>query len=267
MPHQAERSASDPLAKDQSGRLALRTFRSVVEEDIFVYKFGSNDAASATLETMWTAGAVKTWTDSDVEMFIASDNAADTSVHVIAQVVDQNYVQRTVEVTTDAVDGRTPVSIGQAISINRGRLRQDATGNVWGGYGTFTDGVPATPEMHIPAGHNATFHGFYTVPSRIDGYKYPGTWNAVLMGVSYSSNVDVEVLFRARAVGVEAWWTLDRQYFNGTGVPVRFDAGMPGQLDYLFGPGTQFELLGRSLTGLGSLGGRFTLRMVRADLA
>lgn len=262
MPH---RSPLDVVGTDLSGRSSVRTHTSTAIDDLEIFKFGKNLSVSITeRRTVWTGSNIKSWPTANAPFYIASDNAADTSIPIIIDAIDEDYTQQTITAPTDAIDGTTPVSIGDFIGIQRARRSSPAIGNIWGGPLPFVAGVPDDPQMHIPVDAGSTFHGFYIVPSRIHDFdSYNGRWRASIMGTLFSSIDRIRSFLRVQVPGYD-WWTIDEHELEMSPQETRFGTGLDRQLGgVLFGPGTRLTLEAQAVSGSGAVYGRMDLRLVR----
>jgi hypothetical protein len=145
-------------------------------------KFGSVydiDSADPTPATIWRAadsGSTfrrKTFATVAANLWVASTDAGDTSIQITLVVNNASNALETITVTTDAVDGTTPVDTGvSALDCNTAYIsgnNQTLAGNVWvTNANNFTvAGVPVDPTevmAFIPAADGRTQQVTYRVP-------------------------------------------------------------------------------------------------------
>lgn len=265
-----------PMGTDERGRAAVRTFSVHVGEETQILKEGQAIVSNVKFETLWTAGVDKTWNSTPEPFYVASGDPADISKPLILHIVKEGLVQETIFVSTDAVDGQTPVLIpgGNMLTVQSGQTLDIMQGDVWIGRNnsSFVQGKPLDIDIegHIAVDRGITKHGFYTVPARITEEKYQGTWRGTVEWVCYTSADDVTVIFLAQPVSPiipgAPIWELDRQSFRGVSSTVKFDPPLGhsrGQRVAL--AGTRFELKGISQTGGNvDVEGRFKINLIRA---
>jgi len=123
---------------------------------------------------LWAFGGKREFNDTNFTPFLASSNAADTSIPIEITYLDTDGNEQTTTVTTDAADGRTPVSLGIEISESfRAGISGDTEiqGNIsLVTINNFTNGVPDEQDevvWHILAGDNQTQLCLGRVPARM----------------------------------------------------------------------------------------------------
>lgn len=181
------RTNSSPIRLDQSGAVITTDFTvEVALGNIPNYsngtKFGSVrsiDAADPTPVTVWrpadagSSFARKTFTTVAANLWVASTDAGDTSIQITLVVNNASNALETITVTTDAVDGTTPVDTGvSALDCNTAFVSgpdETLAGDVWiTNANNFTLGVPNDPTevlAFIPAADGRTQQATYRVPA------------------------------------------------------------------------------------------------------
>lgn len=224
--------------------LALGRFGGMVEDTKFgyvkaidaaddpadIWDWGSDDISGAKTKTFPTSAAT---------LYIASDAAGDTSKVFTVYYIDANGADASVEVTTNASDGTTPVSLGvTGLDVYRVVLTGDTqthAGNIYVQQGSgFSSGVPTSAAAvlaFVRAGHGQTQQTQFTVPAgKILRMK------RVIVTVARASGAagSAEIQLLAKPSGGS--WAIKREWFLQTGVLSKPVAGL------VFSAGTQLTM-------------------------
>lgn len=161
---------------DSSLDLAFGKFTGMSEGNKFGYSAGLTTAIqignSATWVDLWAYGGQRTSQTTIFTPYMASSNAADVSKEVTWEYLDENGLEQTVTVSTNALDGTTPVSLGvSATDITKGYISgaSGCAGRLTVAINSgFVAGVPATQASVLAAittGDNRTQLAMARVPA------------------------------------------------------------------------------------------------------
>lgn len=154
-----------------------------------IHKFGKNldvDTASDP-EDVWEYGGTATLPDAAFTAYLATDDAADTSINITIEGLDANCDRKTVVQATDGSDGRTVTTVAGGTWRRIYRVKTsgaDATvGNVYiTSASNHTAGVPqdATEVMsYFSIASQITQQAIYTIPRGYNGLM-SNWWVSVL---------------------------------------------------------------------------------------
>ena len=160
------------------------------------------------------------------------------------------------------------------LSVQEGETLDITVGDIWGGrnLGGFVAGKPASAtdiELHIAASKGLTHHGFYTVPSRILGENYTGSWRGSIVRATYTSseNVTVKLIVYPvdNVIPGNPVWEIDNQSFNGVSSSVEFIPPLGAAVSQrVLSAGSRLEMKGISLGGAQTEAeGRMFLQLTR----
>lgn len=147
-----------------------------------IKKFGSNPAVGTTPVPIWDAGDNPyPYLDSATILYAASTSANDTLTGtgartIVVEGLDENWDECQCQVD---LDGQTPVQLpgGPHIRVYRAYTETAGSGgyndgDIYIGYGTFTNGVPDVVLAKITIGTNQTLMAMYSVPLGHTAFLY-----------------------------------------------------------------------------------------------
>lgn len=224
-----------------ASELALGRIDGIEEDTKFGCVTGIDAADNAKDVWDWasddlTGADTKTFPTSAATLYIASDNAGDTSISVQVGYIDGNGARQSVVVTTDASDGTTPVSLGvSGLDVNRAFINgdgQSASGNLYIQQGSgFSSGVPSDASAvlaFIRAGDGQTQQAIFTVPN---GFKMHITGMVWAINRASGAAGSATCLLKVKTPGGS--WLKKRRLYLDNGLHVKTVRGL------VFEPGTK----------------------------
>ena len=126
---------------------------------------GRNPAVSTSLETVWSAGGLYPWSAwaTPGVLVIVSDDALDVDVQVTLEGLDADGEPVTEALTTDALDGTTPVT--GSVTFGRLNAAYVSNGVDMQAAATITVTRGGTTVAEIEAAYQAASLGVYSVPA------------------------------------------------------------------------------------------------------
>ena len=150
-----------------SGHLLFDIARLNIEEATPLNLFGYNESVGTTYETIWNFGGQYTFPVSAVVMSVASSSAADTSKPIKVTGLNDKCEVISEIITTNAVDGTTPVA--GTLSFYRINQVLNLTGTHAGNISVTNGG---TTYGYIAAGEGISQACVYTVPAEHSIYLF-----------------------------------------------------------------------------------------------
>lgn len=167
---------------------------------IKIRKFGFNGTVNTTKEDIWDGGGVYEFPPDEgvvceVVSTLAADDIEGTGARkVIVQGLDENFVEKEVEVE---MTGLTGVDVGTFSRVHRAYVTLAGTGETNAGNITVRNtATPAKKYAQITAGNGQTLMSIYTIPARTIGYLYSLT-GCILRETSNNKAADVTLYYRS----------------------------------------------------------------------